>query len=124
MHVKAEFKGGSLYKYSHRVHVTAVPYVTKATSYVGGFVQLLKCMLEAAITVVRVYYIHQKRDWLVLLSVWLWVTFRDPDLAANMWINKYTWTHVGPNTPPGECNTWLPEVHPSIHSRENSALNA
>lgn len=110
MHVKAKFKGGSLYKYSHSVHVTAVPYVTKATSYVGDFVQLLKCMLEAAITVVRVYYIHQTRDWLVLLSVRLWVTFRDPDWAANMRINKYTCTHVGPSTPPGESNTWLPDA--------------
>lgn len=84
-------------------------------------------MLEAAITAVRVYYTRQTRDWLVLLSVQLWAPsacIRDPDLAAIMQINKYIWTHVGPNMPPGESNTWLSKVHPAIHSRENAALNA
>lgn len=84
-------------------------------------------MLEAAITAVRVYYTRQTRDWLVLLSVQLWAPsacIRDPDLAANMRINKYIWTHVGPNMAPGESNTWRSTAHPAIHSREDAALNA
>lgn len=62
-------------------------------------------MLEAAITVVRVYYMRQPWDWLVALSVQLWAPAactRDPDSAANMRLNKYIWTQVGPNMPPGE----------------------
>lgn len=84
-------------------------------------------MLEAAITAVRLYYARQTRDWLLLLSVQLWAPsacVRDPDLGANMRINKYMWTHVGPNMPPGESNTWLATVHPAIQSSENAALNA
>lgn len=84
-------------------------------------------MLRAAITAVRLYYTRQTRDWLVPLSVQLWAPsacIRDPDLAANARINKYIWTHVGPNMPPGGSNTWLSPAHPAIHSGENAALNA